>query len=203
VAVGIAQRAVGAKSVYDPPNTDDGVDNGTDWDGQEGCRIRKGGLDYGTDFSITGVWSSTVRLSLAPDGKNLATSIRRYRGELWMLEGFDNAAKLVAATLGQIRRNCLLSTVCQTFGAFRGIYCHQRLAAAVACFCRSSVSCDAGGASAMIFIEIEDSEKAVPSCTPHKHTKRVRRTRFTSKVPAKTSSTHRAERVIGLPSCES
>jgi Tol biopolymer transport system component len=45
--------------------------------------------DLGTEIAITGVWTATTRLSLMTDGKGLATSTRRYRGELWMLEGFD------------------------------------------------------------------------------------------------------------------
>jgi serine/threonine protein kinase len=45
--------------------------------------------DYGTEVAFAGIYTSSIRLSLSPDGKSLATSTRQYRGELWKLEGFD------------------------------------------------------------------------------------------------------------------
>jgi len=46
--------------------------------------------DLGTDFEPSGYLSPGNRYSLAPDGKSFALSIRKFRADLWMLEGFNS-----------------------------------------------------------------------------------------------------------------
>lgn len=46
--------------------------------------------DLGTDFEPGGAAIPGNRFSLAPDGKSFATSIRKTRRDLWMLEGFNS-----------------------------------------------------------------------------------------------------------------
>ena len=46
--------------------------------------------DLGTGFTINEPWMWGSRLSLAPDGKSFAITIRKLRSDLWMLEGFDS-----------------------------------------------------------------------------------------------------------------
>ncbi len=50
--------------------------------------------DLGMDFLPSGVWQPGVRLSLAPDGKSFAVSIRKERSDLWLLEGFNSGPGL-------------------------------------------------------------------------------------------------------------
>jgi serine/threonine protein kinase len=44
--------------------------------------------DYGTDLTISGGRQFDTRLSVAPDGKSLATSVVTTKSELWLLEGY-------------------------------------------------------------------------------------------------------------------
>jgi Tol biopolymer transport system component len=46
--------------------------------------------DLGTEFDPRGSLQPGNRYSLAPDGKSFALSIRKYRSDLWMLEGFNS-----------------------------------------------------------------------------------------------------------------
>jgi hypothetical protein len=46
--------------------------------------------DLGTEFDTGAPWAAGNRFSLAPDGKSFATSIRKTRSDLWMLEGFNS-----------------------------------------------------------------------------------------------------------------
>jgi Tol biopolymer transport system component len=45
--------------------------------------------------SISDVWATTLRLSVSPDGKGLATTARRNSSDIWMLEHFDAGPSLL------------------------------------------------------------------------------------------------------------
>jgi eukaryotic-like serine/threonine-protein kinase len=51
-------------------------------------------VDIPMELNFASPISSTHRLSLAPDGKSLATTIQRQGGDIWLLEGFAPPASL-------------------------------------------------------------------------------------------------------------
>ena len=52
--------------------------------------------EIGKDFAPRGQPRTAALLSLAPDGKSLAYSIQKRRGNIWMVEGFDQPPSLLA-----------------------------------------------------------------------------------------------------------
>jgi Tol biopolymer transport system component len=52
-------------------------------------------------YRIGDVRTSTLRLSVAPDGKSLAVTVRRVTSDIWMLESFDPKASLLSRLWGR------------------------------------------------------------------------------------------------------